>query len=769
MLLSSTTSMIASATIPSSAPWRRTWRSHAFTAVFAVLALALVAFFYDQAVHSRVMLSFYYLAVTAAAYVLIRRRAMALMEIVVFAAVGRALAGVYFAATPAVGNPVLVVLGDLAFWFVVLYLGWRLGAEAYRFQKYEIRDEVAREVAQKAANVRGSAMVTTSREIRQPLATMRTITDALLNEPPETFSPAHQDSLADMDRCLNRLMTLVNNLLDFGQAEAGLIRLHHEPVTLPELVNQCVASWRNRAQQHGVEIRCHIDPDVGEMAADPQRLKQGVHILLANAVESNKQGGIVNLHARRLNGNVLMSVRDTGKGISSEEMEALFNPYRDDTQDDQQVYTSLGLSLAKRLVEMHGGSMTVDSVADSGSVFTIRLPIEMPRPVKARQPQRAVEPAEPRGIAAPREVSVVPAAASLISQERSRSPQRAKPLEAEEGGSETTRVLVADANASVRRILRQWLTALECEMIETDSGREVLELAHGRPSPHVILLDAQLPGMDGYEVCHAIKSDGRLQLIPVIVATSTDSVEEKIRAFDAGADDFLVKPINRAELTVRLRSLLRIYKFNQELIGAESVAMALARAVAAKDGYSQAHVGKVANYAVMFGEKLGLDVAELKTLKYGAILHNVGKIAIPDAVLEKAGQLTPREMAMFHRHPQIGCDICAPLKPLQPVLTIIRHHKERWDGSGYPDRLSGDQIPLGAQIVGIVAAYTALISNRPYRKALPHSEAIAILRKQAADGWYNPDLLERFIACVETTENEETPDEFEQPVAVETS
>jgi putative two-component system response regulator len=278
-----------------------------------------------------------------------------------------------------------------------------------------------------------------------------------------------------------------------------------------------------------------------------------------------------------------------------------------------------------------------------------------------------------------------------------------------------------------------------------------------------MVVDLRLSKVDGYEVCRTLKTDDRSQMLPIIVTTSLDSPEEKMRAMEAGADDFLVKPINRADLMVRLRSLLRIHRFNQELIGAESVALALARAVAAKDGYAHSHVEKVSAYAVEFGRALRLDTSDLKILKYGAILHNVGKIAIPDAVLEKTGPLTPREMAMFQQHPRVGCDICAPLKPLRPVLPIIRHHKEHWDGTGYPDGLRGEAIPLGAQIVGIVDVYAALTSDRPYRKAVSQDEAVATLRVQAGEGRHDPDLVEKFIACVTADDRGKTPESSAAP------
>ncbi|MHC4398919.1 MAG: response regulator [Planctomycetota bacterium] len=329
------------------------------------------------------------------------------------------------------------------------------------------------------------------------------------------------------------------------------------------------------------------------------------------------------------------------------------------------------------------------------------------------------------------------------------NPSRSGVSDLSDQTGEMIRVLVGDANPTVRKILRHVFSSLGWDTLEAKDGPQLLERALRRPVPHAIIADLQLPGVDGYEVCRKLKKDDQTQLIPIIVTTDLDSPEEKMRALEAGADDFLTKPVNRAELTVRLRSLLRIHRYNQELIGAESVALALARAVAAKDGYAQSHLEKVAAQAVEFGRSLGLDSTELKILKYGAILHNVGKIAIPDAVLEKTGPLSPREMAMFQQHPRVGCDICAPLKPLKPVLPIIRHHKEHWDGTGYPDGLRGEQIPLGAQIVGIVNVYTALTSDRPYRKAVPHDVAIGTLRAQTAEGWHNPELVDKFIDSTE--------------------
>ena len=320
------------------------------------------------------------------------------------------------------------------------------------------------------------------------------------------------------------------------------------------------------------------------------------------------------------------------------------------------------------------------------------------------------------------------------------------------------RILVADGNATIRKLLRHGISSADYEIIEATDGNDAMKLAMSRPEPHAILIDAQLAGISGLEVCRTLKNDMQYRTIPVIIMTTAGTNEEINDAVEAGADEFLSKPINRAELNVRLRSITRMHRGNSEMIGAESVALCLARAVASKDGYSSGHVEQVANFAVDFGKSLGMDSAELKMLRFGAILHNVGKIAIPDSILEKTGPLTPRERALFHQHPRVGCDICAPLAPLRPVLPIIRHHKEHFDGTGYPDGLRGDKIPLQAQIVGIVDVYSALISDRPFRRAKKTSEAIEILRGRAQQGIHDPKLVEMFCnAVMEDSEALSTP------------
>ena len=190
------------------------------------------------------------------------------------------------------------------------------------------------------------------------------------------MNEVQQDFVGDIDECAQHLMELVNNMLDYAKAESGMIKLSHEAVALPELVNQCVHMVESKAKAAQVTVSAQVDEAVTEMVADPLRLKQILLNLLSNAVKFNESGGMVKMQVRGDGDDVLIHVRDTGRGIDASQLEELFNPYYQAAHGDQGIGTGLGLSIIKHLVELHGGTITADSVAGSGSVFTVRLPRE---------------------------------------------------------------------------------------------------------------------------------------------------------------------------------------------------------------------------------------------------------------------------------------------------------------------------------------------------------------------------------------------------------
>jgi len=266
--------------------------------------------------------------------------------------------------------------------------------------------------------------------------------------------------------------------------------------------------------------------------------------------------------------------------------------------------------------------------------------------------------------------------------------------------------------------------------------------------PDLILLDLGLPKMDGFEICERLKSNPATRLIPVVVLTGQSDFVSKLRCIELGADDFISKPFNSTEVLARCKSLLRLKNALDALDDAERVIYAFARAVEAKDPYTEGHTERVTAYALSLAERIGLNDLERAALKRGAILHDVGKIGVPDDILRKPGPLTPEEFDRIRQHPIQGVTILEPLQSVRDALPVIRWHHERMDGSGYPDGLTGEQIPVMVRIMTIADVYDALTTRRPYHEALSPEEGMRILREGAGRGWWDRELVSTFVSIV---------------------
>jgi putative two-component system response regulator len=307
-----------------------------------------------------------------------------------------------------------------------------------------------------------------------------------------------------------------------------------------------------------------------------------------------------------------------------------------------------------------------------------------------------------------------------------------------------SRILVADDTESVRSLFDKLLTSDGHDVVSVSDGVDALEAVHHH-HPDVILLDVNMPEMDGLEVCRRLKADPATRLTPIVMVTGQSDLSDRLKGIEAGADEFLSKPVHPQELRVRVRSLSRVKHLIDELDSAEAAFVALALTIEARDPSTNGHCERLAHHAVRLGRALGLDGEDLDALRRGGYLHDVGKVGVPDAVLLKAGPLTPDEFAMMKRHTEIGDALCAPLQSLRRVRPIIRGHHERLDGSGYPDRLRGDEVPMLAHIVGIVDVFDALTSLRPYRTALSNDQAGHYLLEQAALGKFARRYVEAFL------------------------
>jgi putative two-component system response regulator len=304
-------------------------------------------------------------------------------------------------------------------------------------------------------------------------------------------------------------------------------------------------------------------------------------------------------------------------------------------------------------------------------------------------------------------------------------------------------VLVIDDDEQIRRLIVRLLQPMGHALEEAATAEEGLEKLRAAP-PDLVLLDMQLPGRSGHEVLEEIRADPRTRLIPVVMITGAATQERKLKAIEAGVTDFLSKPFSPEELVARVRALLELKALTDALEDAEQVIIALARTIDARDRYTYGHSARVSLYAGLLGERLGLEGRVLATVRQGALFHDFGKIAIRDAVLLKPAKLTSEEYAEIKRHPTEGRDLLQNMKTLAQAMPVVYHHHERMDGSGYPDGLSGQGIPIAARVTTIADVFDALTTARVYRVALSREESLGIMTEEVRKGWWDGRLLDEF-------------------------
>jgi putative two-component system response regulator len=309
-------------------------------------------------------------------------------------------------------------------------------------------------------------------------------------------------------------------------------------------------------------------------------------------------------------------------------------------------------------------------------------------------------------------------------------------------------ILVVDDHEVNASLLKQMLTGRGYSTIAVHNAVEA-EVEIQREAPDLVLLDVVMPGKSGYELCRELKQDSNTRLIPIVMITGLSDREDRLKGIEAGADDFLTKPISPEELFARVNSLLKLKEFTDELETADSVLCTLGLSVEARDPYTEGHCERLARDATDLGRFLGLGEESIIALQRGGYLHDLGKIAVPDEILKKGTDLTPAEWEIMKKHPLTGEAICRPLKSLRRVLPIIRHHHEHSDGSGYPDGLRAGEIPLLPRILQVVDIYDALRTARPYKPALGHEPAALTMRAEARNGLWDEELVSEFFSMLD--------------------
>lgn len=313
-------------------------------------------------------------------------------------------------------------------------------------------------------------------------------------------------------------------------------------------------------------------------------------------------------------------------------------------------------------------------------------------------------------------------------------------------------ILLVDHVDLNRQLIKGILKAGPYRVLEARSQEEALRILD-RETVDLIISEWIVSDWSGHpnsglEFCRRVKSNRRTHLIPILIVTSVQGIENEVAGLESGADEFLVKPLQPAVLRTRIRSMLRNKRVVDSLEEAETILFALAQTIEQRDKETGNHCQRLAALSVALGSAIGLPDEDLLALHRGGYLHDIGKIAVPDAILFKRGELTSEEWAIMRSHTWKGEEICRPMRSLRPVLPIIRNHHERWDGSGYPDGLKGEDIPLLARILQLADIYDALISRRSYKEAFTVEDALAQLRREAEMGWRDPELVSVFCEVV---------------------
>jgi signal transduction histidine kinase len=344
------------------------------TGIFAI-SLVFLASMHDKAFEDRLVLILYYLVAVGSAYALVQRRAIGLASVIVAVVAATMFAQLYYAANPDTWHPIFDAARDMIGLGALLYLTLRVLIASYRMQREERRREIQNKMEEQLVAMRAEALRRTSHEVRTPLSTITAISETLLDGSTGELSVDQRDFVQDIDEAAQHLLALVNDILDYAKAEAGMIKLAPQPVALPELVDQCVTMVSPRAKEAGVSVTAQVDSELSEIIADPLRLRQILLNLLSNAIKYNSEGGSVIVRIRPDEKKQFrISVRDTGRGIKPEHLEQLFQPYYQAAVADQGIGTGLGLAIIKHLAELHGGTIDVESVVGTGSMFTVKLP-----------------------------------------------------------------------------------------------------------------------------------------------------------------------------------------------------------------------------------------------------------------------------------------------------------------------------------------------------------------------------------------------------------
>lgn len=576
-----------------------------------------------------------------------------------------------------------------------------------------------------------------SHELRTPLTLIQTPIRMLLDAP---LDDEQRAILKDVEYASNQLHEEINQILDLSKYENQKVVLHYEQVDPDFFIRDYLNSWKYKAKEKDLKLEMNAEKNLPKVWLDRREFIKVLRNLISNAVKYTPAQGSIQVSVRTIDIWLEVSVSDTGAGIAPKDQDRLFERFvqADNEETRAQEGTGLGMALVRDIITRHGGGKpTLKSALGQGTTITVQIPLGKPDHVP--EPTVSPETSVPESIGSLLEDSVLPVEPK---------PQRSSILHVNTflPGFQKERILVVEDNRHLSALLERVLSPTYTILMAED-GVDALEKI-GPFEPDLILSDVMMPRMTGTQLLEKIRQDATLARLPFILLTANANVKDRTQGLWSGANDYITKPFDVSELLARINNLLRLKSFerqlslrNQELFKDKSsleselrkrfmnTVSVLVGAIDCKDAYTAGHSERVSYYARILAEPFDLRPDELETLELGALMHDVGKIGIPDAVLNKPGKLTDEEHRIIQLHPSYADQILRRAPELDLVRQVVVHHHERWDGKGYPYRLVGENIPVLSRIVSMADCWDAMVSDRIYRKGMDPQMALDLCKK----------------------------------------
>ncbi len=612
------------------------------------------------------------------------------------------------------------------------------------------------EALKKAANTKKEFIANVTHELRTPLTLIRGWTDYIIGGESGTVSDPLLNIIDKINLQTLTLTEKINELLKVSRFEAGMAKLTLSWVDMDTYISQIVSSFRGLTDKNGIQLVYHCEPDIPPMLMDKEKLKDILNNLVRNAYKFTDTGEI-NVAVSTREETIAIEVRDTGIGMSEELVKHAFQRFKQGDGSTTRRYegTGLGLAIVKDSVSMMHGRIALDSTENLGTRFVIELPVHLetiaPDAIIERRQndrrtqfrklshgERRTRDRRTSDLARldNRELIKISAA-----DKTGLTWNRAKKIEAPHPKG---CLVIAEDNRGIQDFLARTLN--DYTLYITPNGAAAWETIQA-VDPDLVLSDVMMPFMDGYSLLEAIRLDEKTKNIPVIMLTSLTEQDDRIKGLQLGADDYLTKPFHHLELRARVKNVisqLRLYREKTRTEQLEVFLMVLASAIESKDKYTGGHVERVAGYARELAGKNNLPAHKINDIYLGTIVHDIGKLGIKDEILNKPGKLTKEEFDQIKEHPEIGKNLLSKLEIAPVAVNIAYNHHEKWDGTGYPRGIKGEEIPIEARIATVADFWDAITSDRPYRRAMPLDKAMKIMHQERGKS-FDPKLFDLFM------------------------